>query len=237
MKDIFGMALLDYQLGNYSEDIRTETNISEEDILPLPYLFRSYPEMPKLERTALDRSSGKVLDVGCGAGSHSLYLLKKGFDVTALDTSEGAIEVCKLRGVKKAITEDVLQHKGDRYDTIIVLMNGTGIFQKLELVSSYLSHLRGLLADCGQILIDSSDLRYMYPDGAEEGSILVPAELKYYGELSYTIHYKGWSSNPFPLLYLDEQTFSHACLENGFQFEVIERGDHYDYLARLTIAE
>ena len=72
--DLFGKAILDYQLGNYTEDIITETSISEEDILPLPYLFRNYDEMPKIEQKALQMAKGKVLDVGCGSGSHSLYL-------------------------------------------------------------------------------------------------------------------------------------------------------------------
>ena len=72
MKDILGKALLDYHNGNYSEDIITATNISEEDTLPLPYLFRSFVEMPKIEQRALELCRGKILDVGCGAGSHSL---------------------------------------------------------------------------------------------------------------------------------------------------------------------
>lgn len=67
MQDIIGTALLDYFYGNYSEDIMTETNISEEDELPLPYLFRSYANMPKVEQKALDLAKGHVLDIGCGA--------------------------------------------------------------------------------------------------------------------------------------------------------------------------
>ena len=74
MKDVFGTAILDYQLGNYSEDLVTSTSISEADSLPLPYLFRNHSEMPSIEQTALKLSKGTVLDNGCGAGSHRLYL-------------------------------------------------------------------------------------------------------------------------------------------------------------------
>ena len=80
MKDIFGKALLEYYNNNYTEDIVTWTNISDKDSLPLPYLFRNYAEMPKLEQKALQLVKGKVLDVGCGSGSHSLYLQNKGFE-------------------------------------------------------------------------------------------------------------------------------------------------------------
>ena len=77
----------------------TATSISSEDILPLPYLFRSYKDMPKLEQKALAMCRGKILDVGCGAGSHSLWLADKKLQITSIDISEGAIEVCKQRKI------------------------------------------------------------------------------------------------------------------------------------------
>src|SRR5210317_2577677 len=125
MKDLFGKALLDYQNGNYTEDIITSTSISDEDTLPLPYLFRRFSEMPKLEKKALQLAKGKILDVGCGSGSHSLFLQDKGFDVKAIDISEGAIEVAKQRGVTHAEVLDVL-NETETFDSILLLMNGTG---------------------------------------------------------------------------------------------------------------
>jgi 2-polyprenyl-3-methyl-5-hydroxy-6-metoxy-1,4-benzoquinol methylase len=74
MKDLFGKAILDFQTNNSPKDIITETNISDADEMSVAYLFRDYNEMPKLEQKALQLAKGKVLDVGCGAGSHSLYL-------------------------------------------------------------------------------------------------------------------------------------------------------------------
>src|SRR5690606_16554255 len=105
--------------------------------LPLPYLFRSFNEMPKLEQKALQMVKGKTLDVGCGAGSHSLYLQEKGFDIKAIDVSKGAVEVAKLRGVNQVELKDIL-NETEPFDTILLLMNGTGIFQELSQVSRYL---------------------------------------------------------------------------------------------------
>ena len=126
MKDLFGNALLDYHNGNYTEDIITSTSISGEDVLPLPYLFRSFNEMPKLEQKALKLAKGLVLDVGCGSGSHSLYLQEKGLKVKAIDISKGAVKVAKQRGVLHAETINILDET-ETFDTILLLMNGTGI--------------------------------------------------------------------------------------------------------------
>ncbi|MGB7396095.1 MAG: SAM-dependent methyltransferase, partial [Pricia sp.] len=82
MDDVLGQALLDYQTGNYSEDITTFSSLDEEDVMPLPYLFRGYKDMPPLEREALKLCRGSILDIGCGAGSHSLLLQEKGYEVT-----------------------------------------------------------------------------------------------------------------------------------------------------------
>ncbi len=231
MKDLFGQALLDYQNGNYTEDLFTETTISELDVLPLPYLFREYSQMPLLEKKALELAKGKVLDVGCGAGNHSIYLQEKGFDVTAIDTSPGAIEVCKKRGIQKAQLISLLEYKGETFDTILLLMNGTGIFEDLESIDRYLQHLTSLLNPGGQILVDSSDLQYMY-DRNDEGAILVPAD-RYYGALTFTVHYKGEKEDPFPWLYLDENLFENSARYANFQFDIISRGKNFDYLARL----
>ena len=233
MKDLFGKAILDFQTNNSPEDLITETNISEADEMRVDYLFRSFNEMPKLEKKALQLCKGKVLDVGCGAGSHSLYLQKKGFEVTAIDISENAIKACQLRGLKNARVQNVLDIENEKFDAIILLMNGTGIFGTLAETSKYLHKLKSLLNPNGQILIDSSDIIYMFDEGAD-GSYLVPAD-GYYGELTFTISYKNEAEESFPWLYLDYNTFQNAAQSNGLECELIIEGEHFDYLARLTL--
>lgn len=232
MKDLFGNALLDYQNGNYSEDIITSTNISDEDVLPLPYLFREYKDMPKIEQKALKLCKGDILDVGCGSGSHSLYLQSKGYKVKAIDVSKGAIEVSKLRGVLHAEVLNILDET-ETFDTILLLMNGTGIFQELTQVSKYLSQLKTLLKPGGQILIDSSDIKYMYED--EDGGFWMDMNAGYYGELDYFLSYKGEKESPMKWLYLDFETLKLACETVGLTCEMSMEGEHFDYLARITI--
>lgn len=230
MKDIFGQALLDYYNQNYTEDIITSTSISGEDVLPIPYLFRDFNEMPKIEQKALKLAKGNVLDVGCGSGSHSLYLQNKGFNVKAIDISEGAIEVSKKRGVLNAEVLNILEET-ETFDTILLLMNGTGIFKELQQTSKYLKHLKGLLKPNGQILIDSSDIKYMYED--EDGGFWIDTNANYYGELDYFLSYKGEKEAPMKWLYLDFETLKLACETVGLTCELILEGEHYDYLACL----
>ena len=121
----------------------------------------------------------------------------------------------------------------EKFDTILLLMNGTGIFGKMNQISKYLQKLKLLLHEDGQILIDSSDLIYMY-DQDEEGAYEVPAN-GYYGELTFTIHYKGETEDTFDWLYLDYNTLQNAAHAHGFNCELVLEGKHFDYLAKLSL--
>lgn len=231
--DIYGMALLDYQKGNYYEYIITYSSLDENDMIPVPYLFRTFNKMPAIERKALRICKGKVLDIGCGAGSHSLFLKKKGFDVTSLDNSKGAIETCRLRGIKHTVHSDILDYNDEKYDTLLLLMNGIGLAGKLINLKSFLLHLKSILNPEGQIILDSTDIIYMF-DIDDDGGYWVPEGDDYYGEVTFTMEYKKEKSAPFTWLYLDFNTLQNAAIDNGFNCEFVMKGEHYDYLARLT---
>jgi len=232
MKDILGKALLDFQTGNYSENIITSTSISDKDVLPLPYMFRTYIEMPVIEQRALQISQGKILDVGCGSGNHSLFLKNKGLEVKPIDISKGAVKVCQLRGLEQAQVLDVMDET-DKFDTILLLMNGAGVLRSLEKAPRYLDHLKKLLNAKGQILMDSSDIKYMYED--DDGGIWIDLHSNYYGELQYKVSYKG-EEESFPWMYLDFETLGELSRNAGFNCELEIEGDHFDFLARLTLA-
>ena len=187
--------------------------------------------MPILEQKALQLSGGKILDIGCGAGSHSLYLQDKAFEIKSIDISKGAIEVCRSRGVKNAHLLDILDET-ETFDTILLLMNGTGIFKSLDKVSIYLKHLRSLLNAGGQILLDSSDIIYMYQDN--DGGFWQDANANYHGELDYYLSYKGEEQEPMKWLYLDFNTLRDKAQLSGLNCELLLEGEHYDYLAKLT---
>jgi SAM-dependent methyltransferase len=234
MKDLFGKAILDFQTNTSPENMITSTSISEEDEMEVAYLFRSFAEMPTLEQKALQLTKGRTLEVGCGAGSHGLYLQnERNIDVHSIDISENAIAACTLRGLKNTKVIDVLNIENEKYDTILLLMNGTGIFETLERTSIYLQKLKSLLNPNGQIFIDSSDIIYMF-DEDEDGGKWIPSDT-YYGELTFTLQYKNETEAPFPWLYMDYNTLQNAAIANGLQCQLVLEGDHFDYLAQLTL--
>lgn len=233
-KDILGTALLDYYNGNYTEDIITYSSLKEKDVLPLPYLFRDYEEMPELEKKALTLCKGDILDIGCGAGNHSLYLQKEGFKVSCLDHSKGAITVCENRGIRNTYHGSILNFEDGGFDTLLLLMNGIGITGQLKNIDVFLNKLKSLLNNGGQIILDSSDIIYMF-ETDEDGGYWIPEEVAYYGEVRFTMEYKKLKGDKFPWLYLDFNTLQRAAIFNGLICELVFEGAHYDYLARLAL--
>ncbi len=237
MKDLFGKAMLDFYTNNNFENIITETSISEPDEMEIDYMFRNFADMPSIEQRALSLCCGNVLDVGCGAGSHALYLQNnKKLNITAIDFSENAIKTCKLRSLQNAHVANFFTFQSDtKFDTILLLMNGTGICGKLCNLPNFLQKLKSLLAVDGQILIDSTDISYMY-DIDKNGAIILPFKMEYLGELEFFLNYKNEKEFPFYWLYLDFETLKTACKLHGFSCELVLEGDNSTYLAKIKLA-
>src|SRR5690606_31450807 len=151
----------------------------------------------------------------------------------ALDQSPGAIETCKLRGLEHTVLQTVQDFKLQKYDTLLMLMNGIGIVGKLRNIDPFFSHLKSLLKPNGQILLDSSDIIYMYEED-EDGGYWIPDDQNYYGEVTFVMEYKGEKSEPLDWLYLDYNTLQRAANANNLTCELVSKGKHYDYLAKLT---
>lgn len=189
--------------------------------------------MPKLELNALKICRGKTLDVGAAAGCHSILLQKKGFNITAIEKSGLATEVMKNRGIQKVICDDIYTFSKNSYDTILLLMNGTGIGKTIEGLKELLLHLKSLLTANGQILIDSSDIKYLFEE--EDGSFWIDmANANYYGEMEYQVTYKKLEAK-FKWLFVDSATLKKVANKTGFQYKIVAEGEHHDYLAQLKL--
>ncbi len=234
MIDLWGNAIYDHYFERSNENLITATNISEPENMPVSYLFRDYGSMPELEKTALGFCSGNVLDVGCGAGSHALFLQdNRRLETTAVDVSEKAVEICKLRGLRNAVVADIFEFSPNKkFDTILLLMNGTGICGNLDKLDDFLLKLTTLMTESGQILVESSDLQYMYK---KKDLNLLHKGGKYYGELRFSMSYKGRQSPDFNWLYVDFETLKiHSAKFDLICTKVFEGNDD-EFLARIVL--
>ncbi|MCL3780827.1 class I SAM-dependent methyltransferase [Prolixibacteraceae bacterium JC049] len=233
--DPFGKAIYDFYCGERKEQLIVQSDIAEDEELSPEYFFRSVSQMPKLEQIALSFCKGRILDVGAAAGAHTLELQQKKQDVTALEISPLACLTMEKRGVEKVIQSDIFDLKNEKFDTLLLLMNGSGIAGTLKGFSKFLNHLKALLNKGGSIIIDSSDLRYLYED--ENGDVWIDVNSdKYYGQLRYEVSYKGKDQLAFDWLFVDEDHLKTIAQECGFKANKLADGLHYDYLYQLTLA-
>lgn len=233
--DPMGTAIADYFNRHRADKLRVFSSQFDEDEIPVKELFRTAKTMPPLERTALEMASGSILDVGAGSGCHALALQEQGKKVCAIDISPLSVDVMKQRGVEDARLVNLFDDQfSASFDTILMLMNGSGIIGRLQYMPLFFQKMKQLLRPGGCILMDSSDLRYLFED--EDGSFLIDLAADYYGEIDYQMQYKEIKGESFDWLYIDFQTLSLYAAEYGFKAELVKEGKHYDYLAKLSLA-
>ena len=228
--DPIGKAITDFSRSKRPDDIIVCSEICEDDIIPIEVLFRNEDEMPELEVLALQNATGKILDVGAGAGTHANYLQNMGKDVTAIDISEGAVAFMQTQGLKSKKV-DFFDLKDEKFDTILMLMNGIGIAGTLSNLQKTLEHAKSLLNPGGKILCDSSDIKYLYED--EDGSLWVNLNQEYYGNFRFQMKYKKETGPWFDWLYVDFDSLFNAAKNVGLKaVRLYDKDDNY--LAEIT---
>ena len=234
-KDPMGAAIFDYFNKGKALPLRVFSSQFDEDEMPVKELFRTYEQMHPLEQKALQLAGGHILDAGAGSGCHSLALQSMGKEVCAIDISPLAVETMKLRGVKDARLANLMSPAfGGQFDTILMLMNGSGIVGKIEFLPLFFDRMKQILAPGGCVLMDSSALRYLFED--ENGEMLIDLAADYYGQVDFCMQYGQVVGDSFDWLYIDFDTLALYAANCGFKAELVEEGDHYNYLARLSVA-
>ncbi len=229
--DPMGKCVWDYFNGKLDAEILVHSSL-EETIITGEYLFRDLNEMPKLEVLALEKAQGKILDVGACSGCHASLLHQMKRDVTACDISEYAIKTLEARNLK-TLHCDVMDIKDQKFDTILLLMNGLGMAGSLEKTVEYLKHLKSLLTPNGKIIGDSADIIEAYRE--DDGSVLIELTGNYYGQITFQLEYEGIKGNAFEWLYLDFETLTACAKQAGLQCECLAEGDTDNYLAMLNV--
>lgn len=213
--DPIGQAIFDYAKHKKPFDIIVSSDLCDDDIIPIEVLFRKEEEMPELELRALDLCRGHVLDIGAGAGVHSLALQDRGHQVSAIDVSAGAVAYMQQNGIKAQQIDFYHLKDKSKYDTIISLMNGIGLAKNLDNLNNFLNKAHELLAPGGRFVADSTDVKYLYED--EDGGYWLDLNSAYYGNFKFQMHYNKVSSPEFEWLYIDYDTLHNHATACGFK--------------------
>ncbi|MEM6644584.1 MAG: methyltransferase domain-containing protein [Bacteroidota bacterium] len=224
MKDVHGIAIYDYLCQRFDGKLTLHNNFGTPDEMPVEAFFRDEDELDELEVIALEQCRGRILDVGAGAGALSIILQHRGQQVTAIEHSTGCIHTMRKRGIANVIEADLNQHE-ERYDTLLMMMNGLGLAARLALLPSFLTHCKKLLSPGGQIIVDSSDISYLSRDQTQTDS--------YFGEVSYQYEYRGEKSDWFDWLYVDPQTMKKMAEQLGVDLKILAENKHDQYLMKI----
>lgn len=230
--DPLGQAILDFAHTREDQAIIVHSDLCDDDTIQSSYLFRSFNEMPILEQEALHFCTGKILDVGGGAGIHAQELIKRGLDVEAIDISPGAVKYMQSQGIKASVNNFFELDK--TYDTLLFLMNGLGIAGSLENLPLFLKKAKTLLNPGGKIICDTTDIKYLYED--DEGGMWVDLGSTYYGNFMFQMEYKNEKTEWFPWLYCDPKSLLDVALKAGFSTKVLLQ-DNDQFLIELAPIE
>jgi SAM-dependent methyltransferase len=230
--DLLGMAMTDYLAGQESAHVMVCSSLWDPQRTDASVFFRCYADMPAWEKTAMDLAHGRILDIGAGAGAHVRHLQSMGMDICALELSTQACEVMSKLNISNIVNSDIFTFSDNLgFDTLLLLMNGSGIARTLDNLPGLLSKCKSLLRPGGQILLDSTDILYMYRE--EDGSVWLNLNAGYYGEVDMWMEYKGQKSLKMSWLYVDQEMLSQVASGMGLQTDILYEDEGGQFLARL----
>jgi len=157
--DAFGHLIHDFQCGKEAREIiERDDGLIDVSSGPAAY-FTEYPDWPADERRAVDLARGRVLDIGCGAGRHALYLQGRGLDVVGIDLSPLAVRTCRERGLLDARVLGITQVASGlgKFDTILMMGSNFGLLGGARRAKWLLRRFRSITSESAVIIAESAD--------------------------------------------------------------------------------
>ena len=232
-----GTALLDFHHGDTRSEIVVASDLWEDEPTAVEAYYRPVEHpLPTLEREALKLCRGRVLDLGAGAGRHALELQTSGHAVVAVDPLAEAVEIMRDRGVADARQGDLGAVKGERFDTVLMLMHGLGVVGDLHGLGCLLEELPNRLNPGGRLVCDSADLAAVLRGESPGlfGELLSPD--LYIGEVEFSLRYGSLVGPSYRWLFVDPKTLGIIARAAGFDVMIACGGERGSFVAVLTIA-
>jgi SAM-dependent methyltransferase len=222
----YALSLLDYLSGDEKAETTIHRDDGRVDSLPASFFFRE--DFSGIERRALELCEGRVLDVGAGAGPHSLALQERGYEVCALDISPEACEVMRSRGVRDVRCGDIFDFH-EAFDTLLIMDKGIGMVETLPGLDRFLKHVREIGK---RILLDSIDVTKTKEEDHLQYHERMRRAGRYFGEVRLRFEYKDIVGPEFGWLHVDPDMLAEHASDAGWKC-AIEIEEDVDYLARL----
>ena len=237
-QDAYGHLLLDYHNGQENVEIieREDGFIDTSRLGPLNY-FAEYDDWAEHQKIAMAYATGRVLDIGCGAGRHALYLQGQGLDVLGTDNSPLAIQTCQHRGLKNTIVTSITQlnSKIGTFDTILMMGHNFGLVGNYKRAKWLLKRFAAMTTDTAKIIAETMD-----PYQTTE-----PGHLAYHqfnrdrgrmsGQLRLRIRYRQYITPWFDYLFVSKAEMEDILNGTAWQVECyIDAANTPTYVAILT---
>ena len=190
------------------------------------------------DHRALRLCRGQVLDIGTGAGRTAVELQRRGMAVTGLDTSPGAIEIARRRGLRDTVvtTIDAYAAKAPtRYDTFLLLGNNLGLLESAERAPVFLAALARLANPGARIVAQGTD-----PYGTTD-----PVHADYHrrnreagrigGQLRLRLRYRRLATDWFDYLNCSPAELEKLLVGTGWRLKSIDLEDRPYYLAVVEL--
>ena len=236
-QDAYGHLIADYYDGKTDalEIVEREDGfITASPVHPQIY-FAEYPDWPAHQQCALASATGRVLDIGSGAGRHALYLQARGHEVLGIDNSPLAIQLCRRRGLQQAEVLPITRVSAalGLFDTVLLMGSNFGLCGTFKRARWLLKRFGSLTPATGTIIAETRD-----PYATADADHLAYHQWnrergRMGGQIRIRVRYRQYATPWFDYLFVSKSEMAEILHGTGWTVERYLDGDSPVYIVIL----